>query len=74
VFVKNLTGRTTSISCTLGETVEEFKYHLQDHEGIPVKEMRLTFAGKQLEDDRTLRDYGVSKESTLHLVVRLKGC
>jgi len=73
LFVKTLTGKTVSIDVEEGESIEDVKAKIAEKEGIPPEQQRLIFGGQQLQDAKTLDDYDVGDDATIHLVLRLRG-
>jgi len=73
LFVKTLTGKTVTIDVEAGESIEDVKAKISEKEGIPPEQQRLIFGGQQLQDGKTIDDYDVGDDATLHLVLRLRG-
>ncbi|KAH8801996.1 hypothetical protein DL96DRAFT_1634760 [Flagelloscypha sp. PMI_526] len=73
IFIKTLAGKTITINVAGSNTIGSVKALVEDKEGIPSSQQRLNFAGKEFEDNKTLSDYGIQRENTLHLNLRLQG-
>uniref|UniRef100_A0A7S1TUS4 Ubiquitin-like domain-containing protein n=1 Tax=Phaeomonas parva TaxID=124430 RepID=A0A7S1TUS4_9STRA len=73
LMVKTLEGKTVTVDVEPDESIESIKAKIHEKEGIPPEQQRLIFGGKQLEADKSLEDYGIEDDATLHLVLRLRG-
>lgn len=73
VFLKTLTGKTITLEISPSDLVQDVKAQIEKREGVPAEEQRLVFAAKHLEDGHLVSEYDIKKDSTLHLVLNLRG-
>ena len=73
IFVKTWTLKTIALEVKPFDTIKSVMYEIQEKEGIPPDQVRVIFGGRQLEYNRSLADYDIERESTLHLILRLRG-
>jgi hypothetical protein len=73
IFVKSINGKTRSLTVTAGTTIADMKAQIAEKEGVSAEEQRLIYAGKNLEDTKTVADYNLGVDSTVHLVLRVRG-
>lgn len=72
IFIRGLNGKTLTLAVTTFYKIGTIKKIIEDYTNIPWLEQRLIQSGKQLENDKTIADYDITDDATIHLVLRLK--